>query len=263
MRSAYYRRNNSYSRSYNAERAEQENRLPRTRAAAHLGVSVKMFDAACDAAGISTSEWHHVGKYANRVDYWDTEECNNSYDFWKFVYQKSKGAKKEVAKQRVKRLIHDQLMTKLYDAILDARGRKAATYGRYSAAFKRRVLQFGKSDIWFHRYTDDYFRHNKQFELSTANVKSFIEDRVNNRQHLKRKALAKSYPVKHPFSRENVKKILDYKVRGIIHHNTLAYCGVEDFRVAAAVIIKKHSDLLASGTLAIDYGFERVAIYRP
>ena len=81
-RSAYYGRNQSYSRSYNAERAEDSGRLPRTRAASRLGVSVKAFDAGCEKAGYRSTEWHHVGKYANMVDYYDTEELEASWKFW-------------------------------------------------------------------------------------------------------------------------------------------------------------------------------------
>jgi hypothetical protein len=71
-RSAYYSRNDSYSRSANAEAAETEGRLPRTRAAQALGVSVKAFDVGCARCGYTSTEWHHVGKYAMRVDYYDT-----------------------------------------------------------------------------------------------------------------------------------------------------------------------------------------------
>jgi hypothetical protein len=81
-RSAYYARNDSYSRSANAEAAEAAGRLPRTRAAARLGVSVKAFDAGCAAAGYRTTEWHHVGKYASPVDYYDTNELSESVEFW-------------------------------------------------------------------------------------------------------------------------------------------------------------------------------------
>lgn len=81
-RAAYYSRNNSYSRSYNASCAEAEGRLPRTRAAAALGLSTKAFDAGCAACGYRATEWHHVGKYANMVDYYDTEELSASAEFW-------------------------------------------------------------------------------------------------------------------------------------------------------------------------------------
>ncbi len=82
-RSAYYTRNGSYSRSYNAENAEADGRLPRTRAAAHLGVSVKAFDAGRMACGYTSTEWHHVGKYAAMVDYYDTNTLEADPEFWK------------------------------------------------------------------------------------------------------------------------------------------------------------------------------------
>ena len=96
-RAAYYSRSDSYSRSYNASAAEAEGRLPRTRAAAELRVSVAAFDAGCDAAGYSSREWHHVGKYANQVDYYDVEELRLSPDFWHGAAQKYKGAAKRAA----------------------------------------------------------------------------------------------------------------------------------------------------------------------
>lgn len=75
MKGAYYRRNDSYSRSYNATEAESESRYPLTRAIAAVrsqaGVSVKDARAALVAA--HDGEWHHVGKFASRVNYYDPE----------------------------------------------------------------------------------------------------------------------------------------------------------------------------------------------
>jgi hypothetical protein len=96
-RSAYYSRAGSYSRSYNAEVAESEGRLPRTRAAAALGVSAPAFDAGCKAAGYICDEWHHVGKYANRVDYYDAEELRLTPAFWEGCAAHYKSAAKRAA----------------------------------------------------------------------------------------------------------------------------------------------------------------------
>lgn len=69
MKSAYYCRANSYSRSYNAHVAEAEGRMPATRAAKAWG-----FKSAAELRRwVTTSEWHHVGKFANAVDYFDTD----------------------------------------------------------------------------------------------------------------------------------------------------------------------------------------------
>lgn len=81
-RSAYYSRNQSYSRSHNAECAEHDGRLPRTRAASRLGVSAKAFAAGCAHCGYTSTEWHHVGKYATMVDYYDTRELGGNWKFW-------------------------------------------------------------------------------------------------------------------------------------------------------------------------------------
>jgi hypothetical protein len=80
---AYYSRNNSFSRSFNADLAEKEGRHPRGRAAAALGVSIKAFDAGCDAAGYCATEWHHVGKYAACIDYYDVPTLRENPEFWR------------------------------------------------------------------------------------------------------------------------------------------------------------------------------------
>ena len=95
--SAYYSRAGSFSRSFNAEVAESEGRLPRTRAAATLGVSVPAFDAGCKSAGYVCAEWHHVGKYASRVDYYDTELLRVSPAFWEGAAAHYKSAVKRAA----------------------------------------------------------------------------------------------------------------------------------------------------------------------
>lgn len=95
--SAYYSRAGSYSRSFNAEVAESEGRLPRTRAAAALGVSPPAFDAGCKAAGYVCDEWHHVGKYASRVDYYDAESLRITPAFWEGAASHYKSAAKRAA----------------------------------------------------------------------------------------------------------------------------------------------------------------------
>lgn len=82
---AYYSRNQSYSRSYNAEQAEGEGRFPLTRAAKYIGLSSAALKKGAEHADLVTTEWHLVGKYANKVDYWDVSkdgEIYNSYKFW-------------------------------------------------------------------------------------------------------------------------------------------------------------------------------------
>lgn len=81
-KSAYYSRNDSFSRSYNAEVAEEEGRLPRSRAAKSLGLSTSAFDAGCRAAGYRATEWHHVGKYATQVYYYDAAGLARDPRFW-------------------------------------------------------------------------------------------------------------------------------------------------------------------------------------
>ena len=92
LNGAYYKRNNSYSRSYNASQAEQEGRFPLTRAAQYIGLTRAAFLKGAEHADLKTTEWHHVGKYANKVDYWDVSsnsEIYNSYKFWFGAMNKS------------------------------------------------------------------------------------------------------------------------------------------------------------------------------
>ena len=81
-RMTYYSRAGSCSRSYNAEVAEDEGKLPRTRAAKSLGLSVAAFDAGCLVADYTATEWHHVGGYATLVDYYDCEALAEMPEFW-------------------------------------------------------------------------------------------------------------------------------------------------------------------------------------
>ena len=70
MKSAYYAGINgggTGSRSRRAQIAELEGKMPATRAAIEWGFR----SAKSLRAWISNCEWHHVGKYANAVDYYD------------------------------------------------------------------------------------------------------------------------------------------------------------------------------------------------
>ncbi len=144
-RSAYYGRNNSFSRSYNASVAESEGRYPRTRAAAKLGVSAAAFDAGCDYADITTSEWHHVGKFANQVSYHDTNECASSPAFWMGCarHYKTKAKRTElVAKAREAQ--HDSDSLADYDCGFRPTGKTAK---QLAAETRRRDRQLKLSRI--------------------------------------------------------------------------------------------------------------------
>ncbi len=67
------------SRSNRAVEAESNDRLPMTRAVAAIrkraGCTARQAREACAAVG--AAEWHHVGKYAARVNYYDVgAACN-------------------------------------------------------------------------------------------------------------------------------------------------------------------------------------------
>lgn len=71
---AFYSRNRSYSRSMNAERAEESGRFPLSKAKAVFSEKYGMSQAAACRIlkKIGTTEWHHVGRHANKVDYHNT-----------------------------------------------------------------------------------------------------------------------------------------------------------------------------------------------
>lgn len=69
-------------RSWGAEEAEEKGRYPRLRAAMRLGISVSAFDSACDAVGYVPTEWHHVGKFASRVEFYNTRVLSRNPRFW-------------------------------------------------------------------------------------------------------------------------------------------------------------------------------------
>lgn len=71
--SAYYSRARSYSRSYNAHLAEEDGRMPLTRAVAYVAEHAVTTQVIARAVLLrrGTDEWHHVGKYATPVYYYD------------------------------------------------------------------------------------------------------------------------------------------------------------------------------------------------
>jgi len=76
MRSTYYSRAGSYSRSYNAHVAERAGRMPMSRARVAVAREFNCSQATAAAAlsHFHDGEWHHVGKYANCVSYYDTSD---------------------------------------------------------------------------------------------------------------------------------------------------------------------------------------------
>lgn len=101
-RTAKYFRN-GHGRSRGASEAEEHGRYPRVRAAKRLGVSTVAFDAGCDAIRYASTEWHHVGKYAAAVDYYDTAEIGRDSRFWEAAAAVYKSA---AARARIARRAH-------------------------------------------------------------------------------------------------------------------------------------------------------------
>lgn len=67
MVATYFRHGRGHS--INALNAHDQGRFPATHAARILGISAKLLREVAEP-----SEWHHVGKYATRCDYYDTAE---------------------------------------------------------------------------------------------------------------------------------------------------------------------------------------------
>jgi hypothetical protein len=50
-----------------------------------LKISLGAFDVGCKAIGYGPTEWHHVGRYANQVDYYDLPYIQSQVEFWRAV----------------------------------------------------------------------------------------------------------------------------------------------------------------------------------
>lgn len=100
--------------------------MPAIHAAKALGVSLEAFRAGTARANLETTEWHHVGKFANRVEFWDTEELEHAPLFWagcgvayargaskrRWLAEQTRKAyrsKKEAAKAFDRRLFHSRM----------------------------------------------------------------------------------------------------------------------------------------------------------
>jgi hypothetical protein len=82
-----------FGRSQNAYAAEEEERFPLTRAAAYLGLNVRAFIQGCLAVNAYPSrEWHHVGAYGARVNYYDTRWLRRQRAFWEAAAASYKSA---------------------------------------------------------------------------------------------------------------------------------------------------------------------------
>lgn len=93
---------NDEMRSRRASEAQSEGRYPASRAAEKLGVSLAAFRAGCRAANYCPDEWHHVGLYAQRVDFYDVVFLKTDSDFWRGVAAAQRGGKMSHAARAVK-----------------------------------------------------------------------------------------------------------------------------------------------------------------
>jgi hypothetical protein len=181
MRSAYYSRANSFSRSYNAHVAEEQGRLPKSRAAKKLNISVPAFEAACKAINYFPTEWHHVGKYAKRVVYYDTDWLQSSQEFWEnaanfynskikkiFCQQKAENAKKFAAEQEEQN--HREFVEKFRQKLIQQRdcSREVKKHNPH-IAWKKRCQKFGVFGLSVPEYDIEKLNEAKRKFLAEKN----------------------------------------------------------------------------------------------
>lgn len=270
---AYYKRNNSFSRSFNAEQAENENRYPLTRAAEHLGISVKSFKNGLDKAEIKPNEWHHVGKFANKVDYYDVSENSEivqSIAFWDGAINKinkkhcaamrlaaiklkaSENLKQKLTvstnfknpsfAKKLQSILHPKTLERLVNILKD-RTKKESIFirtGAYKEYSEMRCNQWGR---YYEIYHDAPITVIKGGSIAPFNLSPFgLKTTLNNVRDIFQKQKARpnnrGYQKKYSFSRSNVKAILDRRIRGVVFNNSLTHCSFNDF-LCAAKICKK------------------------
>lgn len=264
--SAYYSRNNSYSRSFNAECAEEEGRLPLTRAAKAIGLSLNHFKETLKLANIKTNEWHHVGKFANRVDYYDTIEIRNNVNFWLAALKLAKTTKqKDLIRQNLKPLVLSNLLKKLANKekqivktpnfknkLIEICSGKGILLKEIANHFDERYFKsdsFKKTvHISYGTYVDEFDgcltslgRNIKPFDLSPKNIKKVTREI----SLFKFKKLSRDLvpPIERLKIRNSkVLRILDRRIRGKIHGNSLVDCTTLDFEKAARIVEKLYSD---------------------
>lgn len=266
MKSAYYSKNNSFSKSYNAEYAEEDGRFPRTRAAAALGLSTKAFDAGCVRAGYVTSEWHHVGKYANKVDYYDTNELAANPLFWL-------GARTKTNRFHVNAKLKQVAATRMWSRLKAPAMKKTPAFSKALIRMcegKGKMLEnivrhldtkgYGRDQyIEYGSYMEDEMRFRSDgsfyytgsemqcsaggyitpFHLTNKNIKSIIRaiSLKKHEQHLKMLNRSVSH-TRYSFIPENVLRIIARKKHSAIHGNTLVHCQHADWLTAAKILSK-------------------------
>lgn len=273
---AYYKRNNSFSRSYNAECAENEGRLPRLRAAKELGISAKAFDVGYSSGDYTTSEWHHVGKYANKIDYYDTNEILIDFNFWLAVKKFYKTKKmKAFCDEKIRPLIRSRLFEKLspglalkkegfkhkLKVICGTNMNKLKTIVNYVHKYhiqsKNTVfVKYGtyeQEEMRFSYNGSPYYtgkieiiadgKHIAPFSLNpkiiTSILRSASKDKYQTNLYWAKKD---KIALKYHNIRRNVKAILNRRIRGVIHSNSLIDIPVEHFEIAAKITEKLYSE---------------------
>ena len=279
MKAAYYSRNNSYSRSANAENAETENRYPLTRAASYLSLSVQAFKKGLEFAKISTSEWHHVGKYANKVDYYDVSdesEIVNSPKFWQGAKNKANKnyceakrieALKNIAKENLQEKLQawsqvkrspkftKDLKAKCTPQFLESlvkylskgygnTGAKGTIYVSYGS-YQQDEMMFINDGSHFYTgrtYTSSIGGSIEYFDLTPENLNKLKREISKAKFETFCQKQNRWAKIKTSVNREAVKRILEVKVRENRHGNSVSGCDFKDNYFAGKIVQKLYSD---------------------
>lgn len=145
---ARYLADNGRGQSLNSLRAKADGRFPRTLAAAHLSLSVKAFDAGCARCNYRPTEWHHVGKYAQAVTFYDTGELAGEWEFWlgaRSAYKAAKDRAECMAEALACRLA--LLAERCGDDWIDAHRRRSEKFGPRGEGCRRKFKFTRESEL--------------------------------------------------------------------------------------------------------------------
>lgn len=164
MAGTYYARAESYSRSYNAMEAENGGRYPLTRAIEVVRREANVTAKAAREALTTTfdGEWHHVGKFASRVDYYDTSAALD-------LLHPSRVTEREVTQALSDHLAEEALAEQeieigweLYGKIL----RALATGQRaFTIIGKRLVIFAGPDETLAKRYAQRWSNYGREMQV--------------------------------------------------------------------------------------------------
>lgn len=275
MKSAYYSRNNSYSRSYNAECAQEEGRYPLIRAAKKIGCSLAIFKEAIANDIISTDEWHHVSKFANKVNYYDTVAILEDIEFLKFWLKRTKiKAKRTYILSLCKPIVCSMLWSRLSGTVVTRNPKfaKKLTELCKKPEQLRSIVNYLKNNdregkVWVSTgtrqeeevrvgyYGEEYNTGRSiicidggyvvPFDLTPENIRKLMREISIDKAKRKAKMLEFSGSILTKWDKIVIKKILDHKIRGKIMNNSLVNCTSKQNLIAGKIAQNLYSNLVS------------------